>query len=444
MHRSLTSHPHLVSSTKGIYITLSSGTRILDGCAGAAVSIIGHGHPDVAAAVLDQMSKVSYIHTGAYTTDSAEDLANFLLEGNPFGLSKAYFIGSGSEAMDAALKLARQYWVERGQKERVRIVARRQAYHGNTIGAMAVGSFVARKAPYKDCFQLPYVSWVSPAYAYRGQRDDETEEEYSARLVEELDAEFQRLDPSTIIAFVAETVGGATAGCITPPKGYFAGVRRLCTKYDILLILDEVMCGSGRCGTYFAFEADGDVRPDMVTVGKGVGGGYAPIAGVLVHERIVDTLRKGSISGFNHGHTYQAHPVTCAAALAVQKVVRRDNVVERCRETGKYLEELLRRELGGEKYVGEIRGRGLFWGIEFVEDRKTKKPFAKEMRFGVRMTETAMELGLAVYPGAGTADGVVGDHIIVSPPLIITKEECDTLVKLLKQAYLQMEASVQS
>ena len=266
------------------------------------MAIIGHGSKEVQAAVMEQMSAVSYAHTMAFTTGSAEDLADLLLEGRPYGLCKAYFVCSGSEAMDSALKLARQYHVENGQPGRTRLVARRQAYHGNTIGAMSVGSNVARKAPYEGALLLDNVSHVSPAYAYRGQPDGETEEAYAERLVDELDAEFRSLGPDTVMAFIAEPVGGATAGCITAPRGYFEGVRRLCDKHGILLILDEVMCGSGRTGTYFAFAQEGDVRPDLLTLGKGLGGGYAPIAGVLAHERVIDVLRRGS-GTFVHGRT---------------------------------------------------------------------------------------------------------------------------------------------
>ncbi|KAF7561193.1 hypothetical protein G7046_g2954 [Stylonectria norvegica] len=441
LHRSLLQQPDSVVSAYGIYLTLSSGRHIMDGCAGAAVSVIGHGNRQVQAAIIDQVTKVSYVHTGAYTTDSAESLANFLLEGKPFGLSKAYIVGSGSEAVDSAMKLARQYHVENGQPQRRMFVARRRAYHGNTIGAMSVSSNIARKAPYEGALMLENVRFVSPAYAYRGQLDSETEQDYAARLVQELDAEFQAVGPDTIVAFIAETVGGATAGCITAPKGYFEGVRRVCDKYGILLILDEVMCGSGRVGTYFAFEQEGNVRPDIVTVGKGIGGGYAPIAGALIHERIVETLRRGTAS-FVHGHTYQAHPVSCAAALAVQKVIRTQQLVARCAALGQVLEMLLKAAFGDVKYVGDIRGRGLFWALEFVEDRATKRPFPKEVMFGPRVQEVAMDLGLAVYPGVGTADGLVGDHVLLAPPLTVKEEELHRVVQLLKDAYDIVEGSI--
>lgn len=441
MHRSLLDRPLPAESGSGVYLTLKSGRRILDACAGAAVAIIGHGNTEVQEAVTAQMSKVSYVHTVTYTTDSAEDLAEILVGPRPSGLSKAFFVSSGSEAMDAALKLARQYHVENGQPQRKRLVARRQAYHGNTVGGMSVGSFVARKAPYEGALLLEGVSYVSPAYAYRGQRETETEDQYTTRLVEELDAEFQELGPETVSAFVAETVGGATAGCITPPKGYFEGVRRVCDKYGILLILDEIMCGSGRTGTYFAFEQDGDVRPDLVTVGKGLGGGYLPIAGVLICEKIVETLRKGTAM-FNHGQTYQAHPVCCAAALTVQKVVQRENLVEQCAIKGRKLEALLKETFEDAQHVGNIRGRGLFWGVEFVQDKATKRTLAPEMAFGIKVQEEALRLGVAVYPGRGTADGLTGDHVLLSPPLTITEDELIKAVQVLKAAYDNVVRSV--
>ncbi|KAH7312766.1 pyridoxal phosphate-dependent transferase [Stachybotrys elegans] len=436
MHRSLLDRPLEVSSASGSYLTLASGRRILDGCAGAAVAAIGHGNAEVQAAVVAQMSRVSYVHTMAYTTDSAERLADALLRDRPHGLSKAYLVGSGSEAMDSALKLARQFHVENGQPERKHFVARQQAYHGNTIGAMSVSSNLARKVPYNGALLLDNVSFVDAAYGYRGQWEGETEDEYAARLVAQLQDEFRRVGPDTVAAFIAETVGGATAGCITPPRGYLEGVRRVCDEHGVLLILDEIMCGSGRTGTYFAFEQDGDVRPDLVTLGKGLGGGYAPIAGVLAHQRVVETLRKGTAS-FNHGHTYQAHPVSCAAALAVLQIIEREGLVAECARKGAWLESELRRVFGSEKHVGDIRGRGLFWGVEFVADRASKEPFPLEKLFGIRVQERALELGLAVYPGRGTADGVKGDHVLVSPPLNISDEDLQTVVTVLKQAYDQ-------
>ncbi|OAA45594.1 Aminotransferase class-III [Metarhizium rileyi] len=441
LHRSLIRHPETVISASGSYYILSNGQRILDGCTGAAVAVIGHGDPDVKAAITEQLSQVAYAHTLAFTTNSAEELASTVLDGNPFGLCKAYFVGSGSEAMDAAMKLARQYWVEAGQPQRRRFVARRQAYHGNTIGAMSVSSNLARRAPYEDALLLDKVSYVSPAYAYRIQKEGETEDAYSQRLVEELDAEFRALGPDTVMAFIAEPVGGATAGCITPPKGYLEGVRRVCDRYGILLVLDEVMCGSGRTGTYFAFAQEGRVHADLVTLGKGLGGGYAPIAGVLAHQKVIDVLTKGS-GVFVHGHTYQAHPVCCAAALAVQRVLKRDDLVAACAEKGKWLEEELRARMAHRRYVGDIRGRGLFWALEFVKDKQTKEPFEPDLHFARNMTDEAQRLGLAIYPGTGTADGYAGDHVILAPPLNVSPKDLGILADLLERAYDVVEGRV--
>ena len=331
------------------------------------------------------------------------------------------------------MKLGRQFFFEQGQTQRKHFVSRRQGYHGNTIGTMSISSNLARKIPYQDALTLPNVSQVSPAYAYQYQLASENEEQYVARLVDELDAEFKRIGPEKVIAFIAEPVVGATTGCVTAPKGYFHAVRRLCGQYGILLILDEVMCGMGRTGTYFAFEQE-DVIPDIVIVGKGLGGGYAPIAGVLIHKKVIDVLRKGT-SSFNHGHTYQAHPVTCATALSVQRIVKREGLVKRCAQMGNVLERLLRAELEGCKYVGDIRGRGLFWGIEFVKNRSSKTPLDPSIHFGLKVQRAAFELGVAIYPGGNTVDGVRGDHVLLAPPYTVTEVQLEKIVQVLRQAY---------
>ncbi|KAH7362647.1 acetylornithine aminotransferase [Plectosphaerella cucumerina] len=439
MHRSLAFTPHMVESASGINLHLSTGQVVMDACGGAAVAIIGHGNVEVARAMADQALRVGYVHTQAYTTAPAEALADHILAESPFGLTHAFFVGSGSEAVEAALKLARQYAYERGEKERLHFVSRRQGYHGNTMASMSISAVAARKVPY-DGFSYPHVSHVSPAFAYRHQQAGETEEEYSTRLVDELEAEFLRIGPETVAAFVAETVVGAATGCVAAPKGYFRGVRALCDRYGILLVLDEVMCGVGRTGTFFAFEQEGIV-PDIVTVAKGLGGGYAAIGGVLVHEKVVEALRQGS-GAFCHGHTYQAHPVSCAAALAVQQIVKREGLMERCAKMGVVLERMLYETLGERSSVGDIRGRGLFWAVEFVRDRKTKEPFAPELGFGARVQQVAFREGVAVYPGAATADGVKGDHVLVAPPFNVTEEQLERICSVLSAAVEEVEAEV--
>ncbi|CAK7231308.1 mitochondrial inner membrane protein required for protein import [Sporothrix bragantina] len=436
LHRSLNERPHIVTSASGSYLNLSDGRKILDACGGAAVAILGHGNTEVAAAVTEQMSKVSYVHTLSYGTNSSENLARCILEkdanGFDHGLVKAFFVGSGSEANDAAMKIARQYWFEKGETKRTRFVARRQAYHGNTFGAMSVSNMVGRKIPFDDIL-LPNVAFVGAADAYHRQMPDESEQDFVDRLIAEMEAEFLRLGPESIISFIGETVSGAALGSMPAPKGYWPAVRTLCDKYGILLHLDEVMCGTGRLGTYFAFEQEGDVRPDIVTLGKGLGGGYAPIAGMLINDRIVEGLRQGT-SAFNHGHTYQAHPVTCAAGLAVQKIVKREGLIERVAKLGPTLEAMMKTAFADAKYVGDIRGRGFFWSLEFVSDRETQQSFPASLHFGGLVQRAAFEKGIAVYPGVGTVDGVVGDHVTLAPAYNATVKEMQLAVITLREA----------
>ncbi|KAJ3546247.1 hypothetical protein NM208_g2094 [Fusarium decemcellulare] len=414
MHRSLVQHPYMVESAHGIELKLSSGKTIIDACGGAAVALIGHGNEEVIQAIADQARKVSYVHTQAYTTAPAEELANILLNGNPYGLEKAFFVGSGSEAVESALKLARQYHFEQGDAERVHIISRRQCYHGNTMASMSISTNIARKAPYQG-FMYPNVSHVSPAYTYRYKDDTETEADFTERLLMELEEEFLRIGPQKVAAFIAETVVGATSGCVAAPAGYFGGEL------------------------FFAFEQEG-VVPDIMTIAKGLGGGYAAIAGVLIHKKVVDILRQGT-AAFNHGHTYQAHPISCAAALAVQRIVKRNNLIEQCAKMGSLLEKRLRAELVECRSVGDIRGRGLFWGVEFVKDRSSKGTFAPEVKFGPLVQQIAFEKGVALYPGAGTVDGSRGDHILIAPPFTVTEEQLRGICRVLKEAIMEAERS---
>ncbi|KAL7904960.1 pyridoxal phosphate-dependent transferase [Trichoderma velutinum] len=448
LHRSLVARPHLVDHANGSYLYLADGRSILDACGGAAVAVIGHGNTEVITAAAAQMQQTSYIHTGAYTTTAAEDLAKFILECGAsvdskdgyfaHGLTRAFFVGSGSEANESAMKIGRQYFFERGELQRQHYVSRRQAYHGNTFGSMSISSVLGRRVPYEDVL-LPNISFVNPAFEYHYRHNNETETEYAKRLIHELEAHFLEIGPEKIISFIAEPVVGATSGCVTAPKGYFSGVRSLCNKYGILLHFDEVMCGVGRTGSYFAFEQeDGGVLPDIVTIGKGLGGGYVPLAAMLINDKIVNTLRQGS-SVFNHGHTFQAHPTACSAALAVQKIIRREGLVSRCADLGTKLGQRLRTEFGCRKYVGDVRGRGLFWALEFVQDKKTRTPFGASVGFGAQIHQRAFDLGVAVYPGVGTVDGIVGDHIILAPPFNISENELETIISILRRAYHDVE-----
>ena len=427
IHRSLLSTPAIAETAHGMYFTDKQGNTFLDACGGAAVSCLGHAHPDVLAAMHAQIDKLAYAHTSFFTNEPSEELADFLARAAPAGLDKVYFVSGGSEAVEGALKFARQYFVEIGQPERTVFVARRQSYHGNTLGALAVGGNEWRRRQFAPL--LIDVGRVSPCYEYRDRRADESRDQYTQRLLAELDAKFQEIGPEKVIAFVAEPVVGATAGALTPTPGYFKGVRELCDRYGILFIADEVMCGMGRTGTLFAIEQE-NVAPDLVTIAKGLGGGYQPIGAFMASSRMVEAIRSGS-GLFQHGHTYIGHPVACAAALAVQKVIERDGLLAAVRENGAYFKAGLDERLGASPFVGDVRGRGLFLGVELVRDRADKTPFDPSLRLHARVKSQAMKNGLMVYPMGGTIDGRVGDHVLLAPPFIATKEDLDRIADLL-------------
>ncbi len=430
LHRHLHRFPPTAVSAQGMFVTDAEGRRYLDASGGAAVSCLGHGHPDVLSAMHAQIDRIAYAHTSFFTTEPAEALADELVRGAPAGTSHAYLVSGGSEAVEAALKMARQYFVETGEPQRGHFIARRQSYHGNTLGALAVGGNEARRRAFGPL--LVDVTHVSPCYPYRDRRAGETPEAYGRRLADELDAAIVAAGPGRVIAFVAETVGGATAGVLTPVPGYFRAVREVCDRHGVLLILDEVMCGMGRTGSLHACEQEG-VVPDLITIAKGLGGGFQPIGAVLAQRRIVEAMSRGS-GFFQHGHTYLGHPVACAAALAVQRVIVRDRLVARVREAGARFEALLRERLGGHPHVGDIRGRGLFWGVELVADRGTREPFDPKAQLHARVKREAMARGLMTYPMGGTIDGVRGDHVVLAPAFIATDAELDEIVARLVPA----------
>jgi adenosylmethionine-8-amino-7-oxononanoate aminotransferase len=425
LHRSLQEKPRVAKSGHGVWLVMQDGREILDASGGAAVSCLGHQHPRVIEALARQAAKLTYAHTGFFTSEPAEALGEELVGDEPGGLAYAYLVSGGSEAVEACLKLARQYFVEIGQPQRRHFIARRQSYHGNTLGALAAGGNAWRRAPYVPILSDAF-SHVSPAFAYREAKDGETEADFVARLANELEAEFARLGPDSVIAFIAEPVVGATLGCATAPEGYFRAVRDICDRHGALLIFDEVMCGMGRTGTRHAWEQEG-VAPDIQALAKGLGGGFQPIGAMLASGRIIDGLRKGS-GAFQHGHTYLAHPVACAAALEVQRVIRDERLLERVKALGVKLEQRLVERFGNHRHVGDIRGRGLFWAIELVEDRGSKRPFDPILKLHNRVKETALEGGLACYPMGGTIDGRRGDHIVLAPPYIATADDLDEIV----------------
>ena len=431
LHRSISSQPEVVVQGDRLTLTLADGRQIIDASGGAAVACIGHGNRRVADAIANQARKLAYAHTGLFTTEPAEALADLLLHDEPGGLSHAFFVSSGSEAVESALKLARQYFIEKGELRRTRFIARRQSYHGNTLGALALGGHLARRAPYEPILATAF-SHVSPCFTYHYQTPGESDPQYVDRLARELDDEFRRLGPENVIAFCAEPIVGATSGCVPAVPGYFRAVRDVCDRYGALLILDEIMCGSGRTGTVHAWEQEG-VTPDIETLGKGLGGGYQAIAGMLVARHVVDALANGS-GAFVHGHTYQAHPVACAAALEIQRIIREDDLLSNVRTMGRLLEAQLRERFGQHPHIGDIRGRGLFLALELVEDRERKQPFDPRLGLHERVKQRALECGLGVYPSGGTVDGKVGDHVLVAPPYIVRADEIEMIVDRLELA----------
>ncbi len=414
LHRSLRAKLPAAVSAEGVHIIDREGKVYIDACGGAAVSCLGHQHHEVLAAMRAQIDKVAYAHTGFFTTEVAEELADTLVADAPAGIGHVYLVSGGSEAIEAALKMARQYFVETGEPERSVFIARRQSYHGNTLGALAVGGNEWRRKQFAPL--LIDVGRVSPCYEYRDRRDTETPEKYGERLAAEVETEVERIGSKRVIAFVAEPVVGATMGAVPPVPGYFRRIREICDRQGILLIADEVMCGMGRTGTLHAVEQEG-IAPDIMTIAKGLGGGFQPVGAVLVAARIVEAFRKGS-GLFQHGHTYIGHPVAAAAALAVQKIIKRDKLLDQVKSRGAYFEKRLRTTLGGHPHAGDIRGRGLFWGVELVADRASKRPFDPAVKLHARVKAAAMEHGLMVYPMGGTIDGERGDHVLLAPPFI--------------------------
>jgi adenosylmethionine-8-amino-7-oxononanoate aminotransferase len=430
LHRSIAGGYPTAMSGDGVWLIDSDGKRYLDGSGGAAVSCLGHGHPDIRAAMHAQIDKLAYAHTSFFTSQPAEELAEHLIARAPKGLSHVFICSSGSEAVEACLKLARHYFVERGEPKRIQFISRRQSYHGITLGALSVGGRMKDRAPFKE--MLLQGHHIAPCYAYRDQRADETLEQYGLRVADELEAKIVELGPETVAAFVAETVVGATLGCVPPVPGYFKRIREICDRHGVLLILDEVMSGMGRTGTLHACEQEG-IAPDLMAIAKGLGAGYVPIGAMLASSQIIAAVRQGS-GAFPHSQTYNGHPLACATALAVQQVIERDDLLANVRRQGAHLERRLKERFGNHHHVGDVRGRGHFWGIELVADRASKTPFDPALKLHARVKQAAMARGLMVYPMGGTADGNAGDHVLLAPPFIADAAIMDTLVERLGEA----------
>ena len=432
LHRDFHSPPRMAASGEGVYLIGADGRRYLDASGGAAVSCLGHSHPAVIAAVQEQVALLPYAHSGFFTSEPAERLAEHLIARAPegFGAGRVAFVGSGSEAMEVALKLARQYQVEAGQPGRSRFIARHMSYHGNTLGALAVGGHRQRRAMYAP--MLMQATHISPCYAYRGQRDGEGAHDYGQRIADELDTEITRLGAETVAAFIAEPVAGAGLGCAPPVPGYFARIRQICNRHGVLFIADEVMCGMGRTGKLFAIEGE-HACPDIITIAKGLGAGYQPIGATMASGRVVDAIATGSGTLAN-GHTYMGHPVACAASLVVLQTVEAEDLLSHVRRQGAALRAALDRSFGQHPHVGDIRGAGLFQAVELVVDRGAKTPFDRSHRVAETLRTAALDNGLICYPSAGAAGGVAGDHVLLAPPYIVSDAELAEIVDRLSAA----------
>jgi len=441
LHRDLAHFMPTAVGGDGPYIIDSDGNRYLDGSGGPGVSCLGHSHPAVVEALRQQAGQIPYSWTGFFTNEPMEELAELLIEvAPPDTLARACFISSGSEAIEAALKLARQFFIETGEPGRTRFIARRSSYHGNTLGALGVSGHRMRRDTYEP--MLAASRFIEPCNAYRHRRPDESLEAYGVRAADALERAIVELGPESVAAFLAEPVVGGTAGALLPAPGYFERVRSICDRYGVLLILDEVFCGMGRTGTMYAF-AQENVSPDIVSVAKGLGAGYQPIASMIASPRVVDAIEQGS-GKLRHGQTYMGHAVACATALAVLRAVLDEDLLANVRTMGNALEERLRATFGEHPNVGEIRGRGLMWALELVKDRSSKEPFDAGDGLHARVKDEAFRAGLLCYPGGGTADGNNGDHILLAPPYNVEAHHLDELVdKLdgaLTSALTQLEA----
>lgn len=440
LHRSLHDAPVIAASAVGDRIVDEAGKVYLDSCGGAAVSLFGHANRRLIDAAVSQLEALDYVHSSFFSSRAYEQLAKALVEASRGAFTHALALSGGSEAVETALKLARQYFLERDQPQRNRFITRRQSYHGNTIGALSVSQNRRRRDDFRPL--LFEVSSIAECNFYRNGRPGETEEQYGQRLAEELEQEIARHPPGSVIGFVAETVGGATSGAMTPPPGYFRRVADICARHGILLILDEIMCGMGRTGWLFAFEAEG-VRPDIAICGKALGGGVQPVSAVLLADHVVDAIALGS-GALRGGHTFMGHPAACAVAVEALAILTGDGFLEGVRSAGKAFETLLRTQLSGQPNVGDIRGRGLFWAVELVADRASKKPFAPAHRLNDLVKRNAFARGLLVYPGGGTADGIGGDHILLAPSATAGPDELSEMVSRLRGAIDDAVAGLQA
>jgi adenosylmethionine-8-amino-7-oxononanoate aminotransferase len=423
LHRNLLSNPPHAVKGDGAHLIDDTGKRYLDASGGAAVSCLGHSHPAIIEAIQRQVEQLPYAHTSFFTTDVLEELAETLVKGAP-GMGKVLLLSGGSETIEAALKLSRQYFLESGEPDRHLFIARRQSFHGNTLGALAVGGNEWRRASFRPLLIPGH--HIAPCFEYRDRADEETQEQYCERVANELEEKITELGADNVAAFVAETVVGATAGAVVAVPGYFTRIREICDRHGIHLILDEVMCGTGRTGTMMAYEQE-HITPDIVTMAKGLAAGYQPVGALLCTKKIVETIRSRS-GYFQHGHTFMGHATAVAASLATQKLIREENLLENVVTRGNEIRARLRSAFATHPHVGDVRGRGLFIGVEFVADRDKKTPLDPTLKTHNKVQTTAMDNGLLCYGMGGTIDGRNGDHVLMAPPYNLNDAQQEELV----------------
>lgn len=446
LHRDINKPPLLTTQSKGSYIYAANGTKILDAAGGAAVTSVGHSNPQVIHDICALLQNMQYAHSSVFTSNLAEQLAELILD-NPeydkLGLAKVAFINSGSEANESALKLVRQACVEKGEPQRTKVISRNMSYHGNTFGAMQLSGHKIRNKKFCDLFDERVFHKVNPPFYLHFKQEGESETDFVDRLINELDQKFQDLGPDTVMAFMAETIIGGTAGCVVPPKGYFEGVKQVCDKYGAYLVYDEVMCGSGRLGSFFAWESLTDtenwckVVPDILTFGKAIGSGYLPLSGLVVNQNILDDLNKGS-GTFLSRHTYQCHPISCAAGLSVQKYIKQNKLYDNINTLGPVLGNLLTSELKEIPIVSDVRGKGFFWCVEFLKDPEKNIAFDPNLSFSDLLHDVCLELGLAFLPCHGAVDGINGDQILICPSYDVDITIVKEIVSVLKQGILKV------
>jgi adenosylmethionine-8-amino-7-oxononanoate aminotransferase len=422
IYKTLTSTPISVVGGEGVWLHGANGERILDACGGVAVSTLGHRHPRMRAVMAKEAERVAWAHAGSFTCDAAEELGEFLTKRSG-GLTKCQFLSGGSEAMELAMKIAYQYHWERGEPERQLFVARRQSYHGSTLGTLAISGNRDRRSIFEP--MLMHAEFVSPCYGYRGKRDGEGDAAYVERLAAELDRKLEELGPRRVAAFVAEPVVGSTNGAVPALPGYFRAMHAVCRRHGVLLMIDDVMSGMGRTGHLFSYHED-DVVPEIAVIGKGLAAGYQPISATLVAPHVYAALEQGS-GVLRNGQTHVNHPYGCAVALEAQRIIEEDNLLAAVQARGQQLRASLESRLAGCEYFGEVRGRGTFLGVEFVADRGTKAPLCGGGALVTELKRRALAQGLLIYPGTGTVDGVVGNHVLFAPAFVATAEDIDAI-----------------